>query len=503
MDAIVHLGDYIYEYANFAYGSDSIWNERPVAPGHELVSLGDYRTRYGTYRLDTNLIRAHQQHPIISVWDDHEIANNGHLTGAQNHEPATEGNWQDRKENARRAYFEWLPIRDTGTRSIYRTIPYGTLADLIMLDTRLEGRDPQPGSITAPDFNDPNRSMLGDRQRQWLFDQLTQSRARWKIVGQQVVFSEFNIGWSAPLTGNSFESTESAFLDIWDGYPAERQTIVDFLDSADIKNVVLLAGDFHSSFAFEVAVPATSLSFAAAPGLGRLPVYGASDYDPPTGTGAIAVEFATPSLTAANFDENLAATTAAVLEAQINKPLSPIFGVEAGNPNPHMKYVDLDRHGYYVLDVTPSRTQADYYYSDILRPVLQENYGQGLYTDADTTHLQFAAGPAAPKTIQDSPAPADPPGTTSTSSSVRDLRVLSVFPNPAGDFVHIQFGVRTPGRISIDLIDITGRVLLPGRERRYGAGLYTHRVRTAELPPGTYFLRIETAEEVVLQPVLR
>ncbi|WP_116126379.1 alkaline phosphatase D family protein [Lewinella sp. IMCC34183] len=134
LEAVIHLGDYIYEYANREYGNTEVWDDRIVAPDREIVSLEDYRNRYSTYRLDSDLRHLHQQHPIISVWDDHESANDSYETGASNHQPGDEGSWTDRKEWSRRAYFERLPIRETGNRSIYRTISYGDLADLIMLD---------------------------------------------------------------------------------------------------------------------------------------------------------------------------------------------------------------------------------------------------------------------------------------------------------------------------------------------------------------------------------
>ena len=494
LDAIVHLGDYIYEYANFVYGDSAVWQERLVAPDAEIVSLGDYRTRYSTYRLDSQLIRAHQQHPFVSVWDDHESTNDSYEDGAQNHQPATEGDWQDRKDRARRVYFEWMPMRDNGNRSIYRKLSYGGIADLIMLDTRLEGRDEQPDSITAPDFLDPDRTMLGQTQKNWLKQQLTESEARWKIIGQQVIFSEFNVGWAAATTGGSFVATESIFLDIWDGYPAERQELVTFMDSSGIDNIVFLTGDFHSSFAFEVAVPSTELEFIEVPGVGTLPRYiPTPGYDPATGRGAVAVEFATPSITAANFDENTTEETAAGLEAQINAPLQPAPGLDLGNPNPHMKYSDLDRHGYYLLDVRPDTVRADYYYTDVTVPGAKENFGRGLANAVDTVHLQLTTRPAAAKAEQDAPAPPDPPALVSSlQQRAADVQVFSVFPNPVRGEVAVQFGLLTAAGVDLWVVDATGRTLRQLALGRLPAGLYTHRMQLDDLPAGTYYLRLRT-----------
>ncbi|MEL6276347.1 MAG: alkaline phosphatase D family protein, partial [Bacteroidota bacterium] len=351
LDAIVHLGDYIYEYDNFIYGDSSVWEERLVEPGAEIISLFDYRARYSTYRLDTNLIRLHQQHPIISVWDDHESANDSYVDGAENHTEGEEGEWETRKAISKQVYFEWMPIRDNEEQQVYRTLSYGNLADLIMLDTRLEGREQQITSILDTALFAPDRTLLGVDQKAWFLQQLLNSTAKWKVIGQQVIFSEFNVGWAGSAVGATFEDTESLFLDIWDGYPAERAQIVSFLSDNDVDNVVFLTGDFHSSFAFDVGLPSVDLVFQDIPGVGTVPFYNQSPtYDPATGDGSVAVEFATPSINSANFDENAGFVVAVGLQAQINAPIIT-GGIDLGNPNPHMKYAELIQHGYYILDI--------------------------------------------------------------------------------------------------------------------------------------------------------
>jgi len=389
LDAVIHLGDYFYEYAdNASYSSPVIRDERVLFPAHETVTLQDYRTRLATYRLDPNLRRAHQQHPFIVIWDDHESANDGWTGGAENHDPATEGDWKARKAASKKAYFEWMPIRENSA-GVSRSLSYGSLMELIMLDTRLEGRDEQINDVTSPALYAPDRTLLGESQKMWLKDELASSKATWKILGNQVIFSEFNIGFAAALDPSfTPEALESTFLDIWDGYPAERSELVNFIATEDIGNVVFLTGDFHSSFAFDVVDPA----------------FGNPFYNPATGAGAVAVEFATPSLSAANFDENLDPGTSALLESFINQPLPTPFGPI--NFNPHMKYVDLDRHGYFVLSVTPEAVQADYYYlADILVAQTTESWGAGFISAVGSNHLVPAAAPAAPKSVQDTPAP--------------------------------------------------------------------------------------------------
>lgn len=506
LDAIVHLGDYIYEYGNFVYGSDSLWEERLVEPAEEIVTLFDYRSRYSTYRLDPDLRRLHQQHPMIAVWDDHETANDAYQGGAENHQPDSEGDWSSRANRARQAYFEWLPIRDNGSKRIYRSISYGDIADLIMLDTRIEGREEQINDIEDPALYAPDRTILGEEQKQWFFDQMLNSTAKWKIVGQQVIFSEFNVGWAAS-GGATFQQTESIFLDIWDGYPAERQQVVDFIGGNEIDNVVLLTGDFHSSFAFDVAQPPVDLQFNTVPGVGTLPFYlPTENYNPETGAGSVAVEFATPSINSANFDENIGADVATGLELQINNPIEPAPGLSLGNPNPHMKYNDLDRHGYFILDVKPDSVQANYYYTPILVDTTREDFGAALYSRDGDNHLTAADAPSAPKAMQDAPAPLSPPALTNAVVSpdrLAGFRVLSLYPNPAGSFSHLHYGVNEQMELTISLLDANGRTVRQLEKANQPPGLYTLRVDLTDLPSGTYFYKITSAKGQTTQAFLK
>lgn len=416
LDAVIHLGDYIYEYGPGSYGAPGLiaGNKRPILPKNEIETLQDYRLRYSTYRLDEDLRRAHQQHPFITVWDDHESANDSYKDGAENHDPATEGPWEERKSVSRQAYEEWLPIRGDA-HPIYRVKPYGNLVDLIMIDTRIAGRDQQINDITSPALYDPNRTILGATQREWLFDKLKKSTAKWKVIGNQVIFSEFNVGWAASEQLGTPQQLESIFLDIWDGYPAERQKVIDFIGQNKVDNVVLLTGDFHSSFAFDVAARPSVFS------------PGGPNYDPATGAGSVAVEFVTPSISSANFDENVSPESSAALEFQINKPLPAQAGPLAGvSPNPHMKFTDLDRHGYFILDLDKNRAQADWYFvNTILEPNSKETFAEGWYTLAGQNRLQKAAQESLAKAKIPAPAP-ERPVTGGTASAV-DINLLGTY----------------------------------------------------------------------------
>ena len=496
LDAVIHLGDYIYEQAAKQYGDSSLWNdERVIEPEEEIVTLEQYRARYSTYRLDTMLARAHQQHPFITVWDDHESANDSWAGGAEAHNPNTEGPWEERLSVAKQVYFEWMPVRDNQEQSVYRSLSYGNLLDLIMLDTRIEGREQQINDVTDPALQDPNRTILGSSQKQWLKDQLIASTAKWKVIGQQVIFSPFAFGWAAafdPSGATTYTSLESLFLDIWDGYPAERQEIVDFISTNNLDNVVILTGDFHTTFSFDVTTSPNIVTLIDNNGV-IVPVYTPSPaYNPSTGEGSVAVEFATPSVTSANFDENLGdASLAGLVQSLINNNLPG-----SGNPNPHLKYVEMIQHGYYVLDVKEDGVQGDYFFTPIEAISSTETFGQGWRSNDAENHLEQAGGPAVPKAEQDTPAPADPP----LASSVRDLQpkaaILGVYPNPFSDSCTLHYSLSEKARATIELVNSQGQVVKVLLQEDLPAGVYTLNTQAADLPAGAYVFRVTLGNRV-------
>ena len=98
IDLVLHLGDYLYEYAWDGYASErAIQMDRVVDPNHEILSLDDYRRRHATYRKDLDLKLLHASKPMIVVWDDHEITNDTWKEGAQNHS-LDEGSFKKRKD---------------------------------------------------------------------------------------------------------------------------------------------------------------------------------------------------------------------------------------------------------------------------------------------------------------------------------------------------------------------------------------------------------------------
>jgi len=368
LDAVLHLGDYYYEYSNLRYGDGSRFGRVPT-PDRELVSLEDYRTRHAQYKTDPDLQEAHRQHPWITVWDDHEIANNTWREGAQNHNPDHgEGVWTARKRAAVQAYWEWMPLRENGARQarIYRAFRLGSLADLIMLDTRVTGRDRQAEQRDqVAVIDDPRRSLLGRGQEEWLTRQLQRSRergVRWQLLGQQVTF--------APM---SLPGQPSVSTDTWDGYRPARERIVDYLAANQMKNTVILTGDIHSSWAYDV--PADP--------------WGA--YDAATGRGTAAVEFVTPSITSpSGWDPQSAPERLRGLK----------------DARPHLRWADGLAHGYIVLDLTPEAVQADWFgVPTIEERTSEERFEKGFSSADGSPHLVEAATPARANGAAPAPAP--------------------------------------------------------------------------------------------------
>ena len=327
LDAIVHLGDYIYEFADGVYG-DGQRLDRIPRPAGEAVTLQDYRQRYATYRLDPDLQDAHRQHPFIAIWDDHESANDTWRGGAQNHNPELgEGDWPTRRAAAWRAYMEWMPIREQPDADIklYRAFRFGRLAELVMLDTRsLRDRQVAPDDLAG--LADPARRVLGAAQEAWFYDTMRASGRdglAWRLVGQQVLFSPI-VPAGRPVM----------FTDVWDAYRAERGRIVDFLEAERARNVAILTGDLHSSWAFDVP---------------RNPWGG---YRPQTGAGSLAVELVCPAI-----------SSPGLMTPEQSRALAPALRVAV----PSIKYLDGQRQGYVLVDVTPERLQADWYHVDTVQ----------------------------------------------------------------------------------------------------------------------------------------
>lgn len=381
-DAVLHLGDYIYEYGVGGYASE---NADEIGRGYlpnndtELLTLADYRRRYAQYRSDPGLQALHAACPWICVWDDHEVANDAWLDGAENHQP-DEGSWERRRFVAQKAYFEWLPIRpaEPGNREkIFRSFSFGDLVDLHMLDTRLIGRDEQlnyanyfPDAVTfdvvsfLADIGNPDRTILGDEQLAWLQGKLATSTGLYQVLGQQVLMGKMEIpaellaGLVNPdpalfaqlaelatlkgrfLAGDPTLTPEEIAristtlpynLDAWDGYPVEREKVYGAARLAD-QNVVVLAGDTHNSWA--------------------------NDLIDVTGT-PIGVEFATASVSSPGLEGILG------LDALTAPPAEQVLEVLIDR----LKYTNVLDRGFMTVTFSREQALAEWTYVDnILSP---------------------------------------------------------------------------------------------------------------------------------------
>lgn len=324
VDLVLHLGDYIYEYGA---GKNRKLLGRVHSPAHEIVTLQDYRQRYAQYHSDPDLQLLHASKPFCLVWDDHESANNSYMAGAQNHQPEKEGPWDARKQAAIQAYFEWLPVRGTGAEDMQRKLSIGTDFELFLLDQRLTGRSKQL-SLNDPDFYDESRSLLGQEQFRWLADNLRNSPARWKLIGNQVPFTGYKPG----------ADKLPALSDKWLGYPHEYNRLLDLLEQQKIENTLFLTGDTHR---------AVTLA------LHREEEY--MTYTRPCTEKPLAWELYTASITSGNDDRMSPAERKIKERAVFDKRI-----------NPHLLFADIAAHGYYITRIGRDSLIADYYFVDSL-----------------------------------------------------------------------------------------------------------------------------------------
>ena len=382
---LLHLGDWIYEASQTPPASQTPSRDigRPFDPLHECVTLDDYRRRYAQYRGDPDVQAVSAAHPVISTVDDHEFADGAWRDGATEHKPDRDGPWATRRAAAFRAREEWLPVRrpdPADPERVFRTIRLGALADLFLLDTRTRRDEPLP----PPDMFRPGRTALGPAQKTWLHDELAASRARWRLVGNPSVMART---WNDALPEHVRKALVKVKLidsdgtgpdyDQWDGYPEERREVLGWLAGLEVANTVVLSGDVHVGLAAELAEDPSH---------------------PP-----VAVEFVNTSLTSQNLDDKMGWT-----------PRTDSVAIEAAllAGMPHLRYIDLDSHGYSVVQVDREEVRFEWWTVDAL-----ETRSTGVARAAAATALHGEprlrmegepAGGAASKTARRAPAPSKP-----------------------------------------------------------------------------------------------
>lgn len=375
LDAVLHLGDYIYEYGEGGYATENsakIGRALPSDNNGELFTLDDYRKRYALYRTDNGLQALHANAPFIVVWDDHEVCNDTWAEGAQNHNKG-EGDFFERRKVAVQAYYEWLPIRPPKGEQhleIYRSFDFGDLLSLHMLDTRIIARDKQLNLTDYVDaktgafdetgylanLTNPKRTLLGQEQKSWLFKSIETSQAKWQLLGQQIlmgkmlfpaemllnqdrskapkIIAELTGLRQKQLAGQKLTESETRRLaqiipynlDAWDGYPLEREQLYASINQLK-KQLVVIAGDTHNGWLNQLRDRSGKL---------------------------VGVEFATPGVsspgleTYLNLDERAAQGLARALPLLVED----------------LKYCNLHQRGYLQLSVSRKSINALWRYVD-------------------------------------------------------------------------------------------------------------------------------------------
>lgn len=352
IDLAVHLGDYIYESP--LTRSDALAelvSLRGLEPLTEVVTLTDYRRRYGSYRQDPDLQALHARLPMINVWDDHETANNSWVSGASGHDPATEGNWAARRDAGVRAYYEWLPMDEEP----YAAYHIGANATLHRLETRLLGRTEQldidevlgaaGDRMAALDafrkgpLADPQRTMMGLEQEAWLAAGMkasAQSGRRWQVLAQQTVMHARGTTaprreWLAPDEALTPEmERDIAFrtmlaragatsaMDRWDGYPAARARLYAAARASG-GDLVTLTGDSHNAWASNL-------------------------FDE---GGAAGVEFAGQAVSSFGIERRFRGDPA-------------LIAADFVASNPGLVWCDTSQKGYFTLDITRDAVTAEF-----------------------------------------------------------------------------------------------------------------------------------------------
>ncbi len=327
VDLVVHLGDYLYEDD----GSQGVRTHRPPRPA---VRLDDYRDRVAQLREDPDLQALHLRHPMAGIWDDHDLADNAWQGGAKRHDPDTQGEWSDRVAAAARTRQEWLPsrLRDPADPLVtWRSLAVGDLVELLLLDTRLTGRDLQAGDEGAKALHDPSRSLLGDDQRDWLRTRLADTSRPWALVASGVVVNSLclplpSAAWLNPLLPNGYADFDGELIhdDQWDGYPAERERLAGWIEerAQSGARTLLVSGDVHSSWAFE---------------------------GPCGDDGPVAVELTVPAVSSAAMGRAHYPGAWRVLDRLVGRM-------------DHVRWADVTERGYVVLDLTPDQATVEWWF---------------------------------------------------------------------------------------------------------------------------------------------
>lgn len=411
LDLVIHLGDYIYDFVD-EDEQVRVPAPYPTVPQNEE----EWRERHRYYLLDPDLRAARQMHPWAVIWDNHDF--------------------ERQTSEGIQAFYEYVPRRDVhgDIGKAHRVLHYGDLLDVMFMDIeKFRNIDTiAPGEA----------SVLSHPQREWLLDALEGSTARWRVLGNQKMFG----GWYSegvptwlpiPNDGTVFDRRS------WDGYMAERDTILRFIEEKGIDNIMVVSGDVHMSFAMDVS---------------RNP-RDAGTYDPVTGNGSLLVEFIPTSISRGNFDE-----------AGVPASIVPLFQTASNAINVHHRYVEFVQHGYGILNIEPDSIVAEWWYSPILSASGNETLAKSMTVGNTQNRWKRASGFV----------------TIGIDETEDGQQGITIFPNPNKGILNVHVKGAEAGNCPVRIMDTGGREMM--LTQRPCSGEFT--VNTSGLATGAYIIEL-------------
>ena len=463
LDAIIHMGDYIYDFVD-RDEEVRVPDPYPQTPTNKQ----EWRDRHSYYKLDPDFRAAHQQHPFIVTWDNHDIkwvGNTGEVT------PSME------------AFLEWVPIRPPRPETlsiIYRKISYGDLLDILIMDIDVFRVSPGGSSLDMRD--DTTRSILGPEQYNWLVSELSQSTAQWRILSSQKIFSQWKaIGLSDLINIPGLPADGIAFNpNSWDGYPYERRKLLKFLRENGIHNNIFISGDSHLAMAMDVTENP----------------YDRNIYRPngPTNEYNVGVEFEPSSVSRGNLDETI--------PVPLPQFVYDVVQEVSKNLNPHHKYANFVDHGYGILDVRADSAVAEYWYTPILTSNDQKHMEAAytVYDLANRWNRRVIRNPTVPVYAGAPLATSEPGEVTSSRPMQSRQKLFKVYPNPARAHLHLEWIQQHKVDATVKAFEASsGRMIWKGNLASADRSLT---IDVSGWPAGAYIVVLETGKEASSEKVI-
>lgn len=421
LNVILHLGDYIYDFVD---ADEQVRIPSPLLP--DPSNLTEYRNQHKYHLLDPDLRAARQQHPWINIWDNHDV----------------EGSEATAYKGSVQAFYEYLPIKpidENNPYRIYNKHSFGDLLDVFMVDINLNRNvDTLPNG---------DNSAMGTAQRTWLFNELDNSTATWKLIGNQKLFSNLDLaGVSLPLSG-------------WDAYEEERRMVLDHLGQNNIDNSVFISGDAHMAFMIDLTTD---------------PQGDNGIYNTTTGDGAVGMEMLGGSISRGNLDE----------AANVGGGLAEALQNGALTANPNYRILNMVDHGYGLLTFRPDSVTGEFYLSEILSQTNVETFGGGLVAYEGENHWR--------RTVYERTLEERDNDTTSVSmiplNDIDQIK-MKIAPNPSTGQFNIMMENLQGNQATIELIDELGRNIVT-KDIIVQAGTFTEPIDMPDLPAGLYVIRL-------------